>query len=115
MASAADSSVPRSVPGDEAPLTLDQAPPKTLGALDQGAFWANLGVSLLGFSGALVLLDPLGDRPLSFPAALLAAVVGSLIGTAMVVTFCAPRALPTVRCTKSTNEAWFMTTPEPCT
>ena len=84
MASAADSSVPRSVPGDEAPLTLDQAPPKTLGALDQGAFWANLGVSLLGFSGALVLLDPLGDRPLSFPAALLAAVVGSLIGTAMV-------------------------------
>ncbi|GLW09819.1 cytosine permease [Microtetraspora sp. NBRC 13810] len=68
----------------EAPLTLDQAPPKTLGVLDQGAFWANLGVSLLGFSGAITLLNPLGDRPLSVVAALTAAVVGSLIGTAMV-------------------------------
>ncbi|GII63448.1 cytosine permease [Sphaerisporangium krabiense] len=69
---------------DEAPLTLDQAPPKTLGALDQGAFWANLGVSLLGFSGALYLIKPSGDRPLSLVAAVLAAVVGSLIGTVMV-------------------------------
>jgi putative hydroxymethylpyrimidine transporter CytX len=69
---------------DEAPLTLDQAPPKTLGMLDQGAFWANLGVSLLGFSGALYLLDPLGGAPLGLGAAVLAAVVGSLIGTVMV-------------------------------
>ncbi|WP_245966684.1 purine-cytosine permease family protein [Sphaerisporangium album] len=69
---------------DEVPLTLDEAPPKTLGALDQGAFWANLGVSLLGFSGALYLLNPLGDRPLSLVAAVLAAVVGSLVGTVMV-------------------------------
>ncbi|GGK92427.1 cytosine permease [Sphaerisporangium melleum] len=69
---------------DEAPLTLDQAPPKTLGAFDQGAFWANLGVSLLGFSGALYLVNPLGDAPLGLGAAVLAAVVGSLIGTVMV-------------------------------
>lgn len=69
---------------DEAPLTLDEAPPKTLGAFDQGAFWANLGVSLLGFSGALLLLDPLGGAPLGLGAAVLAAVVGSLIGTTMV-------------------------------
>ncbi|GAB2466385.1 putative hydroxymethylpyrimidine transporter CytX [Streptosporangium sandarakinum] len=69
----------------EAPLTLDQAPPKTLGALDQGAFWANLGVSLLGFSFALFLIDPLLDGDaLTLPAALLASLVGSLIGTAMV-------------------------------
>ncbi|MDH2425691.1 cytosine permease [Sphaerisporangium sp. TRM90804] len=68
----------------EAPLTLDEAPPRTLGVLDQGAFWANLGVSLLGFSGALYLLNPLGDAPLSLTAAVLAAVVGSLVGTAMV-------------------------------
>ncbi|TKK84361.1 allantoin permease [Herbidospora galbida] len=68
----------------EAPLTLHEAPPKTLGLLDQGALWANLGVSLLGFSGAIALVNPLGDRPLSFVAALTAAVVGSLIGTAMV-------------------------------
>ncbi|MER5420702.1 purine-cytosine permease family protein [Streptosporangium roseum] len=69
----------------EAPLTLDQAPPKTLGALDQGAFWANLGVSLLGFSFALFLINPLNDdNPLTFTAALVASLVGSLIGTAMV-------------------------------
>lgn len=69
----------------EAPLTLDQAPPKTLGMLDQGAFWANLGVSLLGFSFALFLINPLGDgNPLTLTAALVAALVGSLVGTAMV-------------------------------
>ncbi|MFC4014376.1 purine-cytosine permease family protein [Nonomuraea purpurea] len=69
---------------DEVPLTLEGRPPKTLGVLDQGALWANLGVSLLGFSGALFLLDPLGNAPLSLAAALVAAVVGSLVGTAMV-------------------------------
>ncbi|MER6948398.1 cytosine permease [Nonomuraea sp. NPDC000554] len=69
---------------NEVPLTLDEAPPKTLGVLDQGALWANLGVSLLGFSGALFLLDPLQGTPLSLTAALVATVVGSLIGTAMV-------------------------------
>ncbi|NBE91936.1 allantoin permease [Nonomuraea sp. KC401] len=69
---------------DEVPLTLDGQPPKTLGVLDQGALWANLGVSLLGFSGALLLLDPTGDAPLSLAAALVATVVGSLVGTAMV-------------------------------
>ncbi|MBO3745986.1 cytosine permease [Streptosporangiaceae bacterium NEAU-GS5] len=68
----------------EAPLTLEGEVPKTLGLLDQGAFWANLGVSLLGFSGALFLLDPLGGKPLTFGGAIAAAVVGSLIGTAMV-------------------------------
>ncbi|GII95841.1 purine-cytosine permease family protein [Sinosporangium siamense] len=70
--------------GKEAPLTLTDSPPKTLGVLDQGAFWANLGVSLLGFSGALFLLDPLQGKPLTFSAAVVAAIVGSLIGTAMV-------------------------------
>ncbi|WP_084962695.1 purine-cytosine permease family protein [Thermoactinospora rubra] len=69
----------------EVPLTLEEEPPKVLGVLDQGAFWANLGVSLLGFAFALFLIDPLGSgRPLSVPAAIVATVVGSLIGTAMV-------------------------------
>lgn len=68
----------------EVALTLDGATPKTLGVLDQGALWANLAVSLLGFSGALLLLNPLGDAPLSLAAALTATAVGSLIGTAMV-------------------------------
>ncbi|GAA5047106.1 putative hydroxymethylpyrimidine transporter CytX [Thermocatellispora tengchongensis] len=70
--------------GTEAPLTLDQAPPKTLGALDQGAFWANLGVSLLGFSAAAALLIPVPGSPLSLVAAVTAAIVGSLIGTTMI-------------------------------
>ncbi|GAA2208523.1 putative hydroxymethylpyrimidine transporter CytX [Nonomuraea monospora] len=69
---------------DEVPLTLEGRPPRTLGVLDQGALWANLGVSLLGFSGAMFLVNPLGDAPLSLAAALVATVVGSLIGTAMV-------------------------------
>ncbi|WP_188188858.1 purine-cytosine permease family protein [Nonomuraea sp. SYSU D8015] len=69
---------------DEVPLTLEGTPPKTLGVLDQGALWANLGVSLLGFSGAIWLLNPLGNAPLSLVAALTATVVGSLIGTSMV-------------------------------
>ncbi|WP_113701709.1 purine-cytosine permease family protein [Nonomuraea lactucae] len=69
---------------DEVPLTLEGEPPKILGLLDQGALWANLGVSLLGFSGALFLINPLGNAPLSLAAALTATLVGSLIGTAMV-------------------------------
>lgn len=68
----------------EVPLTLEGTAPKTLGVLDQGALWANLAVSLLGFSGAALLLNPLGNAPLSLAAALTATVVGSLIGTAMV-------------------------------
>ncbi|GAA3000763.1 purine-cytosine permease family protein [Streptosporangium longisporum] len=85
MASAAVDSASSTNPGAaEAPLTLDEAPPRALGVLDQGALWANLGVSLLGFSGAIALIDPLGDRPLSLVAAIVAAVVGSLVGTAMV-------------------------------
>lgn len=72
-------------PRAEVPLTLDEPPPRVLGALDQGAFWANLGVSLLGFAFALFMIDPLGGgTPLSVPAAITAAVVGSLVGTTMV-------------------------------
>ncbi|MEV0582700.1 cytosine permease [Nonomuraea sp. NPDC050310] len=72
-------------PHAEVPLTLDEAPPKVLGVLDQSAFWANLGMSLLGFAFALFMIDPLvSGTPLSVPAAITATVVGSLIGTAMV-------------------------------
>ncbi|SDH85465.1 putative hydroxymethylpyrimidine transporter CytX [Sinosporangium album] len=78
--------------GSEAPLTLTDSPPKTLGVLDQSAFWANLGVSLLGFSGALTLVDPLQGKPLTFSAAIVAAIVGSLIGTVMVALAAIPGA-----------------------
>lgn len=68
----------------EVPTTLADAPPKTLGLLDQGAFWANLGVSLLGFSGALTVLAPSGVPKLSILAAIAATVVGTVLGSAMV-------------------------------
>jgi nucleobase:cation symporter-1, NCS1 family len=68
----------------EVPHTLTEPVPKTLGVLDQGAFWANLGVSLLGFSGALTVLAPSGAPQLSIIAAVLATVVGTLLGSAMV-------------------------------
>ncbi|GLZ46476.1 cytosine permease [Actinomycetospora sp. NBRC 106375] len=64
--------------------TLDGPVPRTLGFLDQGAFWANLGVSLLGFAGVLAVLQPAGAPPLTVTAAVLATVVGTVIGSAMV-------------------------------
>lgn len=68
----------------EAPLILDTDPPRTLGFRDQAAFWGNLGVSLLGFSGAGAVLAPAGYPQLSLVAAIVATVVGTLLGTAMV-------------------------------
>ena len=68
----------------EAPLLLDTDPPRTLTFSDQAAFWANLGVSLIGFSGAIYVLTPAGHPQLPVSAALLALVAGTLIGTAMV-------------------------------
>jgi NCS1 family nucleobase:cation symporter-1 len=66
----------------EAPTRLVEAAPRTLGLLDQLGFWGNLGVSLLGFAGALSILTPVGAGPLSLPAAVTAIVVGSLLGGA---------------------------------
>jgi nucleobase:cation symporter-1, NCS1 family len=68
----------------EAPLTLDQPAPRTLNLVDQLGMWANLGVSLLGFTGAAFVLYPLGDTPMSLAAAFVALVVGTLLGTAAV-------------------------------
>ncbi|MET0967019.1 MAG: cytosine permease [Nakamurella sp.] len=73
-------------PPNEAPFTLAQAPPRTLGLLDQLGFWGNLGVSLLGFAGALAILTPFGVEPLSLPAAVTAIVVGSALGGAILGT-----------------------------
>ena len=73
-----------SSPADEVAPTLDGPVPRTLGFLDQGAFWANLGVSLLGFAGVLAVLQPAGAPPLTVAAAIVATIVGTLIGSAMV-------------------------------
>src|SRR3954449_13134107 len=70
-------------PAEVAP-TLEGPVPRPLGFLDQGAFWANLGVSLLGFAGVLAVLQPAGAPPLTVAAAVLATVVGTVIGSAMV-------------------------------
>ncbi|WP_245607113.1 purine-cytosine permease family protein [Pseudonocardia spinosispora] len=69
---------------DEVAPRLDGPVPRTLGLLDQGAFWVNLGVSLLGFAGALAVLQPAGSPALTIAAAVLATVVGTVIGSAMV-------------------------------
>lgn len=68
----------------EVAKTLAGPTPKTLGVLDQGAFWANLGVSLLGFSGAVFVLQPAGVPQLSIIAAIAATVVGTVLGSVMV-------------------------------
>ncbi|MDH6119441.1 cytosine permease [Kitasatospora sp. GAS204B] len=66
----------------EAPLVLDTAPPRTLGFKDQFALWANLGISLIGFTSAATVLGQPGSE-LSFTAAMTAIVAGTVIGTAM--------------------------------
>ena len=56
--------------------------------------WGNLGVSLLGFTGAIYVLDPLGTGrlALSFGAGVLALVVGTILGTLAVSVAAAPGA-----------------------
>jgi nucleobase:cation symporter-1, NCS1 family len=67
----------------EAPLTLEQPPPRSLRLLDQLGMWGNLGVSLLGFTGALYVLNPVDGAPaLSLAAAFVALLVGTVLGTA---------------------------------
>jgi NCS1 family nucleobase:cation symporter-1 len=75
----------------EAPLTLEHPPARSLRLVDQFGLWANLGVSLLGFTGALFVLTPV-DAPMSLLAALTAVVVGTLLGTAGVAAAAAPGA-----------------------
>ncbi|MDQ1485622.1 MAG: nucleobase:cation symporter, family [Actinomycetota bacterium] len=65
----------------EAPITLDQPAAKALGFFDQVGLWGNLGVSLLGFTGALVVLQPFGEGTPELPLA--AALIATVIGTAM--------------------------------
>lgn len=66
----------------EAPRTLAEPVPQPLSVLDQFGLWGNLGVSLLGFTGAIFVLQPYGSGPaLSLAAALTAIIVGTLLGT----------------------------------
>ncbi len=79
----------------EAPLTLEEPATRSLGFLDQFGMWGNLGVSLLGFTGAIYVLQPLypdGSLRLSFVAGVVALVVGTVLGTAAVAVSAVPGA-----------------------
>jgi NCS1 family nucleobase:cation symporter-1 len=67
----------------EVSRTLAEPVPRALSLLDQLGLWGNLGVSLLGFTGAIFVLQPLGagTPELSLAASLAAIVVGTLLGT----------------------------------
>lgn len=67
----------------DVPATLAEGHvPRNLGMLDQLGMWGNLGISLLSFAGAAVVLDPLGDgKGMGLGPALLALVLGTLVGT----------------------------------
>ena len=67
----------------EVPLTLNEPVPQALGLFDQFGLWGNLGVSLLGFTGAIFVLQPggTGTPELSLVAGLSAIVLGTILGT----------------------------------
>ncbi|HEY1920974.1 MAG TPA: cytosine permease [Streptosporangiaceae bacterium] len=74
------------VPGgrrSEVGRTLAEPVPRALSRVDQLGLWGNLGVSLLGFTGAIFVLQPggPGTPELSLAAGLTAIVVGTLLGT----------------------------------
>ena len=74
------------VPGDrrsEVGRNLAEPVPKALSLVDQLGLWGNLGVSLLGFTGAIFVLQPNGGGTpeLSLAAGLTAIVVGTVLGT----------------------------------
>ncbi len=67
----------------EVSLTLSEPVPQALGLFDQFGLWGNLGVSLLGFTGAIFVLQPngTGTPELSLIAGLSAIVLGTILGT----------------------------------
>src|SRR5580700_11259563 len=86
------------VPGDrhsEVARTLAEPVPQALSLLDQFGLWGNLGVSLLGFTGAIFVLQPggSGTPELSLAAALTAIVAGTVFGTAALALAGLPGAL----------------------
>src|SRR3954449_10673605 len=76
----------------EAPLTLDQPPPRVLGWLDQMGLWGNLGMSILGPVTAIYILQPYQLAPMSYVAAAVAIAVGTLLGTLLIAAAAVPGA-----------------------
>ncbi len=86
MSTSSDSSSFTVVSGDshaEVARTLVEPVPQALGLVDQFGLWGNLGVSLLGFTGAIFVLQPFGTGTpeLSLLAGLTAIAVGTVLGT----------------------------------
>jgi nucleobase:cation symporter-1, NCS1 family len=65
----------------EVPHTLLEESPRALRLVDQLGLWGNLGVSLLGFTGAIFLLVPIAEPGMSLGAALVALLIGTVLGT----------------------------------
>jgi len=85
------------VPGDrhsEVAHTLAEPVPQALSLIDQFGLWGNLGVSLLGFTGAIFVLQPggPGTPELSLAAALTAIVAGTVFGTTVLALSALPGA-----------------------
>src|SRR5687767_3864994 len=75
-------------PMQEPPLTLEDAPARELGLVDQLVLWGNLGVSLLLPVTATFILLP----GMSLLAALVAIAVGTVIGNVLLGLAAAPGA-----------------------
>ncbi len=63
--------------------TLIEPVPQALGVIDQFGLWGNLGVSLLGFTGAIFVLEPTGTAAGALPVAgaFLSIVLGTVLGS----------------------------------
>src|SRR3954469_11431331 len=79
-------------PRNEAPLTLEQPPPRVLGWFDQIGLWGNLGMSILGPVTAIYILQPYQLAAMSYVAAAAAIVVGTILGTLLVAAAAVPGA-----------------------
>src|SRR5436305_2869264 len=76
----------------EAPLTLDEPPPRVLGWWDQIGLWGNLGMSILGPVTAIYILQPAVGKPMSYAGAASAIVVGTILGTLLIAGAAVPGA-----------------------
>jgi putative hydroxymethylpyrimidine transporter CytX len=78
-ASVASDPQPASISSAEAPLTLAEPPPQTLGPRDTFGLWANLGVSLLLPVAAAFVVLPGRSLWVSIAAVVVGAVIGSVL------------------------------------
>lgn len=76
----------------EAPLTLEEPPPRVLGWWDQIGLWGNLGMSILGPVTAIWILQPATGGQMSYVGAGLAIIVGTILGTLLVAAAAVPGA-----------------------